>query len=163
MADNYKQPGKVLTFTAPSGGVVSGSAYMMGAILAVALASAAETEPFEGQVEGVWTLDKTSAQAWTVGAKIYWNASTSKADSDATTGPLIGVATEVADNPSSTGVVRLNGGAADMSEGPQAAIADIETADGSDAATTQALANATKATVNTLLAELRLAGIIAAS
>jgi hypothetical protein len=45
--------------------------------------------------------------------------------------------------------------------GDQAAIADIATADGSDAATTQALANAIKAKFNTLLAELRLAGILA--
>lgn len=42
-----------------------------------------------------------------------------------------------------------------------AAVADIATADGSDAATTQALANATKAKVNALLAALRAAGIIA--
>lgn len=41
------------------------------------------------------------------------------------------------------------------------AIADIATANGSDAATTQALANATKATVNTILAALRTAGVIA--
>ena len=43
----------------------------------------------------------------------------------------------------------------------QPAIADIATADGSDPATTQALANATKAKVNAILAMLRAAGIIA--
>lgn len=41
------------------------------------------------------------------------------------------------------------------------AVANIATADGSDAATTQALANATKAKVNELLASLRGAGVIA--
>lgn len=40
------------------------------------------------------------------------------------------------------------------------AVADIATANGSDAATTQALANATKAKVNELLAALRTAGVI---
>lgn len=40
------------------------------------------------------------------------------------------------------------------------AIADIATADGSDAATTQALANATKAKVNVILAALRAHGLI---
>lgn len=41
-----------------------------------------------------------------------------------------------------------------------AAVADIATADGTDAATTQALANATKAKVNALLAAMRTAGIL---
>lgn len=41
------------------------------------------------------------------------------------------------------------------------AVANVSTADGSDAATTQALANALKAKVNALLAELRQAGVIA--
>lgn len=44
---------------------------------------------------------------------------------------------------------------------PQPAIANIATADGSDPATTQALANATKAKVNAILAALRAAGVIA--
>jgi hypothetical protein len=52
---------------------------------------------------------------------------------------LIGVATVVADNPSSTGTVRLNGVAPDTAEGPQAAIASLTdngggTADGTVAA-----------------------------
>lgn len=44
---------------------------------------------------------------------------------------------------------------------PAAAVADIATADGSDPATTQALANATKAKVNALLASLRAGGFLA--
>lgn len=40
------------------------------------------------------------------------------------------------------------------------AVADIATADGSDPATTQALANATKAKVNALLAAMRTAGLL---
>jgi hypothetical protein len=42
-----------------------------------------------------------------------------------------------------------------------AAVADVSTANGSDPATTQALANANKAKINELLASLRAAGIIA--
>ena len=51
------------------------------------------------------------------------------------------------------GAFRESGKAAD-------AVTDISTADGSDAATTQALANATKAKVNELLGELRTAGLL---
>lgn len=40
------------------------------------------------------------------------------------------------------------------------AVIDIATADGSDPATTQALANATKAKVNDLLAKLRVKGVV---
>lgn len=46
---------------------------------------------------------------------------------------------------------------------PLAAEADIATADATDLASAQALANATKAKVNALLAKLRTAGIISAS
>lgn len=42
-----------------------------------------------------------------------------------------------------------------------AAVADVSTANGSDPATTQALANANKAKINELLASLRAAGILA--
>lgn len=61
-------------------------------------------------------------------------------------------------------VVRLGAAGAAFANavvGDQAAIADIATADGSDPATTQALANAIKAKFNILLAELRTAGLIA--
>lgn len=44
---------------------------------------------------------------------------------------------------------------------PAEAVADITTANGSDATTTQALANATKAKVNELLGVLRDAGLLA--
>lgn len=45
---------------------------------------------------------------------------------------------------------------------PQAAaVADVTTPNGSDAATTQTLANANKAKINELLASLRAAGILA--
>tara|TARA_R100000656_G_scaffold123720_1_gene100609 strand:+ start:706 stop:1011 length:306 start_codon:yes stop_codon:yes gene_type:complete len=43
---------------------------------------------------------------------------------------------------------------------PAAAVDDVDTADGSDAATTQALANANKAKINELLVSLRAAGFL---
>lgn len=44
-----------------------------------------------------------------------------------------------------------------------AAVADIATADATDLATAQALANANKAKINALLAALRTAGLLASS
>lgn len=158
--DNYIQAGKVLSLTAPYA-VSSGGGFQVGSIFAVATCDALISAPVEGNTFGVYTLAKTSAQAWTVGQKIYWDNTNKRCDSDGTVGMLIGVATAVAANPSSTGDVRLNSTAPSASEGPQAAIADIATANASDLATAIALANATKASYNTLLGELRAAGVLA--
>ena len=162
MAKNYVQEGDVIDLIAPVGGVVSGNGYLIGTLFVVALVTAAAGASFAASVEGVWVLPKTSAQAWTEGQKVFWDNTNHRADSDATVGQLIGVAIVVAANPTATGVVRLNCGVPTLSEGAQAAIADIATVDATDLASAQALANATKAKFNTLLAELRIAGIIAA-
>lgn len=122
---NYLQDGHNLTLTAPGGGVVSGSGYVIGGLFVVAVATAAATESFVGTTCGVFSLPKTAAQAWTEGQKIYWDAGNARADSDGTVGMLIGVATAVAANPTATGSVRLNASAPGTSEGPQAAIADL--------------------------------------
>ncbi len=71
MATNYRQPGSVLPFIAPSGGVVSGTAYVIGGRVLVALVSAAEGETFSGQICGVWSVPKTGSQAWTAGVAVY--------------------------------------------------------------------------------------------
>ncbi|OEY66805.1 DUF2190 family protein [Marinobacter sp. X15-166B] len=106
MANNFIQPGQVLTLTAPAGGVVSGGGYLVGDLFAVALHKAEAGDAFEGQLTGVWSLPKTSAQAWTEGAKIYWDGS--KATTVSTDNTLIGHAAAAAVNPSGTGLVRLS-------------------------------------------------------
>jgi predicted RecA/RadA family phage recombinase len=124
MARNYIQPGKTLTLTAPYARS-SGEGALVGAIFGVALNDVANAVAGEFGTEGVWELAKTSAQAWVVGDRIFWNASTKKADNDPTTGILIGAASEAAANPSSTGLVRLNGTVPTAAEGAQAAIPDL--------------------------------------
>lgn len=57
MAKNYQQDGSVLTLTAPSGGVESGKAYALGALVYVALSTAVEGETFAAKVDGVWLLN----------------------------------------------------------------------------------------------------------
>lgn len=161
MAGNYVQEGDVINLTAPVGGVVTGTGYLIGTLFVVALVTAAAGESFAASVEGVFILPKTSAQAWTEGQKVFWDNTNHRADSDATVGQLIGVAVAVAANPTATGAVRLNCGVPALAEGAQAAIADIATADATDLASAEALANAIKAKFNTLLAELRIVGIIA--
>ena len=178
MAKNFKQPGDVIALTAPSGGVVSGTPKIIGGIFVVPLVSVAQGVTFNAKVTGVFSIAKTSAQAWTEGQKVYWDTGNNRADTTPTLGPLIGVAVAVAANPSATGDVRLNGVAPDTAEGPQAAIASLT--DGTGGTANDALANladgSTYATdhsdiednfadlaakVNEILAALRAAGVIA--
>lgn len=108
---NFIQKGDSLTLTAPSGGVVSGNGYQIGQLFVVATVTAAEDEKFSALVEGVVELPKTSAQAWTEGALIYWDTTPGEATTVTTGALLIGVAAAAAVNPSATGRVRLNGAA----------------------------------------------------
>lgn len=111
MAKNYIQPGNVLTLLAPYD-VLSGAGFLVGSIFAVAQNDALSGAEVEGEVTGVYELAKTSAQAWTVGQKIYWDNATKLCTTAAAAGAnaLIGVATAVAANPSATGSVRLSAG-----------------------------------------------------
>lgn len=71
MATNYIQDGKVLTLTAPSGGVKSGKAYAIGTLVVVALADAPQGADFAGQTSGVFNLeaDKDLTAGAAVGLK----------------------------------------------------------------------------------------------
>jgi predicted RecA/RadA family phage recombinase len=107
--ENYSQPGEVVTLTAPTGGVVSGTAYLIGSLIVVALITVAETLSFTGQVAGVVTHAKVSAQAWTEGAKVYWDDTAKNFTTTSSGNTLAGVAAAVAANPSATGKIRLDG------------------------------------------------------
>jgi predicted RecA/RadA family phage recombinase len=106
---NFAQPAESVEFTAPTGGVVSGSGYLIGSLFVVATHNADQTLPFTGLVTGIVTLPKTEAQAWTEGAKIYWDATPGEATTTSSGNVLIGVAAAGAANPSTTGMVRLDG------------------------------------------------------
>lgn len=104
---NFIQPGKLITATAPTGGVESGEFVMIGSIFGVASTSAAEGEMFELAVGDVYELPKTSAQAWAFGNTIY-ATSAGVMTTVATDNTKVGVAVAAAANPSGSGLVRLN-------------------------------------------------------
>ena len=105
---NYTQAGERVTLAAPYD-VVAGAGLLVGSIFGVAITDALSGVNVETAVEGVFTLAKTSAQAWTVGALIYWDNTNKVCTTVSTSNKLIGVAMATAANPSSTGSVRLNG------------------------------------------------------
>lgn len=105
---NYVQAGNVMTVAAPYD-VLSGAGLLVGSMFGVATYDALSGVDVEAAVEGVFDLKKTSAQAWTVGALIYWDNSNKETTTSSSGNKLIGVAAAAAANPSSTGKVRLNG------------------------------------------------------
>lgn len=107
--ENYVAPGEVLELTAPTGGVVSGTAYKIGSLVVVATVTAAQTVKFSAIVKGVVSHAKVSAQAWTEGVKLYWDDTAKNFTTTAGGNTLVGVAAAAAANPSATGWIRLDG------------------------------------------------------
>ncbi len=110
--NNYNQSGKTMTFTAPAGGVVAGTAYKIGQLLVVALATVVAGEPFAGVAEGSVTLPKNPAQAFAEGAIVYWDNGANRCTSTSAGNLLIGCAANAALAADATFAVRLNGQAA---------------------------------------------------
>ena len=110
MSNTFVQDGKVLTLTAPTGGVTAGTPLFHGALFVVPRTTAAQTVSFDADVEGVHALAKTASQAWAQGQRIYWDTANSKADSSPNVGPYIGVASQTIGSGSgeTTGYVKLD-------------------------------------------------------
>ncbi|MDO5704268.1 MAG: DUF2190 family protein [Paracoccus sp. (in: a-proteobacteria)] len=96
-------------------GVIAGNGYLVGALFGVAAASVEYVAGAECvlNLTGVYDLPKQPSQAWTVGAKVYWDATNDRATTTATGNTLIGVATLKTGGTAgeTIGRVRLNGGA----------------------------------------------------
>ncbi|KJS40363.1 MAG: hypothetical protein VR70_05840 [Rhodospirillaceae bacterium BRH_c57] len=105
---NFVQPGMDLTVAAPSGGVTSGDFVLIGSLFGVAASTADAGDDVVISTVGVYELPKLGAQAWTVGAPIYWDATESHMTTVSTDNTLVGVAVAVAANPSDTGLVKLD-------------------------------------------------------
>jgi predicted RecA/RadA family phage recombinase len=105
---NFVQPGQVVTLTAPYD-VASGGGLKVGGIVGVATFAAKAGEKVETKLDGVFDVAKTSAQAWTAGAAIYWDDTAKLFTSVVGTNTKVGVALLDAANPSDIGRVRLNG------------------------------------------------------
>lgn len=105
---NYIQPGETIEVTAPAA-LSSGDGVLVGSIFGIAQTDAANGAAVQIARRGVFTHAKTSAQAWTQGAKIYWDDTGKVFTTTATANTLVGVAVLAAANPSATGTVLLDG------------------------------------------------------
>lgn len=105
---NYYKSGRVLTFTAPAGGVTSGTPVLIGSLVVIPAASAAVGLQFEGETEGVFTVPKTAGAAWAEGQVLYWDSTAgSFATAPSATARRAGAAAAAALSADTTGKVRL--------------------------------------------------------
>ena len=107
---NFIQLGDVMTFTAPAT-VTSGVPVLIGSLLVVPTHDADSGDLFTGVARGVVSYTKPGSQAWTEGAKIYWDDSAKKFTTTSSANTLVGVAAEAVSSGVSetTGKVRLDG------------------------------------------------------
>lgn len=73
MAKNFIQRGDCLDLIAPHD-VTSGDLVVVGSLHGIAQSSERSGEPLVVVTTGVWRLPKVSAQTWTVGLPVYFNA-----------------------------------------------------------------------------------------
>ncbi len=102
--------GNVQPFTAAAD-VAAGEIVIIGTLPGVAQAAVANGAAGLANIGGVYTLTKVGSQAWTVGAKVYWDATNKRCTTTATDNTLIGVAYEAVGSGAglTTGKVRLDG------------------------------------------------------
>jgi predicted RecA/RadA family phage recombinase len=115
---NFIQPGDSIEFTAPGGGVVSGTPVLIGGILVVPGVTAAATVKFNGMIRGVFLLPKAPSQAWAEGALVYWDSGNARCTTAGPGNLLVGFAVEAVGSGATltTGKVMLHG-VADESTG----------------------------------------------
>lgn len=104
---NFVQAGVILTLAAPSGGVTSGTGVKIGSIIGIPAKTVAEGVDVAIKTDGVFEHAKTSAQAWTVGATVYWDDTNKVFTTTSSGNTKAGVAVAAAANPSATGFVKL--------------------------------------------------------
>jgi len=93
MAKNFIAHGERLVVAAPYDRL-SGQGAKVGSVFGVAEHDALSGTDLVVVLEGIWELTKTDSQAWSVGAKIYWDDTNKAATTTASTNLLIGVAAE---------------------------------------------------------------------
>lgn len=89
---NYKQPGCALDYVAPAGGVVSGVALLIGAILVIPAVTAAAGLAFSGFIEGVYDLPCATGTAWAMHDVLYWDTANARVTTTANGNTKIGFA-----------------------------------------------------------------------
>lgn len=105
---SFKQAGSNLTIPAPAA-VSSDDVVIAGNIVGIAAGAAGAGDLVDVVVTGVFELPKVAANAFTLGAVVYWNATSKLATSTASGNTKLGVAIEAAPADTASVRVRLSG------------------------------------------------------
>jgi predicted RecA/RadA family phage recombinase len=103
----FIQDGDVIPLTAPSGGVVSGTGFMTGAIIAIACSTVAAGLTVEAAVEGVFDHASDTGTAWAEGDKLYWDNTNKVFTKTASGNTIAGVAVAAKLSATTTGRIKL--------------------------------------------------------
>lgn len=103
---NWVQDGNALELTAPYD-VASGAGMLVGSIFAIATAVAASGAAVIARTTGVFTLAKATGEAWTVGAKLYWDNTNKRLTTTSSGNTLVATATKAAQSADTSGNARL--------------------------------------------------------
>lgn len=156
---NFVQDGETIEYSNTGTAITAGSVVVIGKLLGIAATDIAATTGV-GTVclEGVFKLAKNTSTAITQGDQLFWD-NTAKEITKVGTDLPIGTAHESALAADTTVNVNLYEGGDSV---PQAAtVAAVATANATDLATAQALANQLKTTVNAILTNLKAASLMA--
>ena len=100
-------PADSIELTAPSGGVVSGTPYLIGRFFGVCMKDAAVGDPFDMALVGVYDMPHTATETFAEGDIVYWNDSTKKVTSTAGGNTAVGAATAAVAGTDATAPVRI--------------------------------------------------------
>lgn len=92
---NFVQSGRLVDLTAPSGGVIAGNTYKIGAFIGVATITVAAGASFPMAVEGIFDSlaeGAVSGQAWAEGDSIYWDNTAFQFTKTSSSNTLAGIA-----------------------------------------------------------------------
>jgi len=146
---NFIQPGEIMEFANCGTAISSGDMVVIGERVGVAMVDIAATSG-SGSVsmEGVYSLPKTTSQAWAQGDKLFRDASTGKLTTTATGNTPVGYAFEAAESSANTGSCKLEAKPKQMPVQADTTAADLA---------------ALKVDFNALLAKLKASGSMANS
>jgi len=156
---NFIQPVDVISYLIPSATTIEpGDVVFIGSLAGVAVGGGTTGDTIAVNLTGAYSLPKDSPLVINQGDNVYWASGGEVTKT--VTDTLLGVAFADAGSNDAEVVVMIN---ATANAGPiMANQAAVATADGSDPATTQALANALKTSFNALLVKLKASGLMIA-
>lgn len=153
---NFISPGDRIVVENAAAAVTSGTPVVLGSKLIIPVTDGVEGGSYAAMTSGVFELPK-AAVAVSQGATLYWNETNSVVTTDGVGNLFIGYAFASALAADSTVYTMID----DNPDDDQAAnVAAISTANATDLASAEALANANKTAINEILVALKNAGVM---